>query len=138
MKKLVPFIFHICRDRLPTDANMNPEDVLAGLTGVRVLPAGIGALRCGSAVCRGGGGRRKLAAGVGSFARLVSTQPSGAGGSSVGLLGGRGQVLWRPLLVQLHSFANCRKSTDSRLSFQHVNLGCSSGHPARLRTVTKP
>lgn len=90
------------------------RNILVYLTGVWVLPTGIGALRCETAVCRGWW---KLAAGVGSFAQLVSTDPSCAGSRTVDLLGGRRRMLWRPLLVQLNSFTNCKKTTNNRLSF---------------------
>lgn len=89
-------------------------NILVNLTGVWVLPTGIGALRWGSAVCGGGGGWGKLAASVGPFARLWSAEPSSAGGRTISLLGRRRWMLWRTLLVQLNSFTNCKKSTDIR------------------------
>lgn len=90
---------------------------LVYLTGVGVLPTGVGGLRCGSAVCWGAGGCWELAAGVGCVAGLVSAEPSSAGRTTVGLLGGRRRMLWRPLLVQLNSFTNCKQTTITRRPF---------------------
>lgn len=89
------------------------RNTLVCLTGVWVLPTGVGALSGGGcAVCWGGGGGWKLAAGVWSVTQLVSSDPSGGGSGTVGMVGGWRRMLWRALLVQRYSFTNYNSNTD--------------------------
>lgn len=90
------------------------RNILVRLTGVWVLPTGVGALSGGGcAVCWGGGGGWKLAAGVRSVTRLVSSDPSSGGSGTVGVVGGWRRMLWRALLVQRYSFTNYNSNTNN-------------------------
>lgn len=113
----ITFLFTKCANAVITSMLIWTQgDILVGLTGVWVLPTGVGALSGGGgAVCWGGGGGWKLAAGVWSVTRLVSSDPSSGGGGTVGMVGGRRRMLWRALLVQSYGFTNYNSNTN------HVN-----------------
>lgn len=92
------------------------EERLVSLTGVGVLPAGVGGRPGGGAVGGGGGGGRRLV--VRSLAQRVSSAPAGGGGGRVALLGDGearlGELLGRALLVQLHGFTHCTQTRGRR------------------------
>lgn len=95
---IIKIYFRWARSHLLSSIINNRVQTLFCLTGVGVLSAGVWSLASGGAVSRGGGERWKLP----------------ACGRTVGLLGDGerrlSEVLWRPLLVQLHSFTDCNKN----------------------------